>query len=65
MIDVEVADQASVGFAAQLSVLFFVQFLEKRTLIPRRTLELFQCLVQILLDMFMTRIFTIVRSRCC
>ena len=49
VIEVVVADEAAVRLAAELAVLFLVELLEERALIPGRTLELLQRLVQILL----------------
>ena len=38
MVEVVVADETAVGLAAELAVLFFVDLLEDRTLVPRGAL---------------------------
>ncbi|MCY1299739.1 hypothetical protein D9M70_492780 [compost metagenome] len=49
LVEVIVAHQAAVGFAAELAVLFLVHLLEHRTLVPGGPLELLQRLVQLAL----------------
>ncbi len=49
MVEIVVADQATVGFATELAVLFLVHLLEDRALIPGGTLVALQGLGQFLL----------------
>ncbi|MNT01064.1 hypothetical protein D3C72_1355160 [compost metagenome] len=47
LVEVVVADQAAIRFAAELAVLFLVQLLEHRALVPGSALEFLQGLVQL------------------
>ena len=49
MVEVIVAHQATVGLAAELSVLFLVEALEERALVPGHTLVLLERAAQVLL----------------
>ena len=49
MVEVIIADQRAIGFAAELAEFLFVDLLEDRRLVPCRAFELAQGLVQVLL----------------
>ena len=49
VIEMIVADEATIGFAAQLPVFLFVDFLEERALVPGSALVFLQRLAEFLL----------------
>ena len=59
VIEVVVAHQAAEGLAAELAILFFVDFLEDRALVPADAFITLQRAAQLLLEMLMKRIFSI------